>query len=342
MRYPTIGFVALALFFSTLFAEPSPALPNLPKVLPLPHPPKNPVLVTKEPSSNPFLHARSQARRLRKYLVKIFKQTKKATFHGYSVAGNKIILDKNVIKQMQHKTRVIKHPDRIKSGQNTFSTQILVTRREVSAAAREYAGKGMSTAALNMAHNNRPGDNVFWGKQTEEASLFRVSDYFLSLFPSRNPTLKKQLPNGKYHVPKFGGIYSPRVFVFRDTGDANFRYLSPPVEVAFIASLPYNMCHHSPHHNSPGSRGGYVEGEKKKIRAILRIAALKGHTVVILSDFGCDEHHNHPKVLSRIFREVLLESEFKGIFQVVDFAIPATATTQLFLDFSRNLNGLVQ
>jgi uncharacterized protein (TIGR02452 family) len=193
-----------------------------------------------------------------------------------------------------------------------------------------------------MAHENRPGDGVFWGKQTEEAGIFRVTDYFLSLFPHLNPTLKKQLHGGKYHVPEFGGIYSPHVFVFRDNQGANFRYLPKPLEIAIIASLPYNMCHHSSHHSSPGTKGKYVHGTKEKIRAILRIAAHGGNTAVVLSDYGCIERHNHPKVVSQLFKDVLLEEEFKGVFQVIDFAIPASATTQVFLDFSRELNGLIQ
>jgi uncharacterized protein (TIGR02452 family) len=281
-------------------------------------------------------------KRLRKYLKKIFVQTEKASRHGYDVAGNHVVLDKQVIHQMQHNTRVIQHPGHIQQGQKKFDTQILVTRREVMHAARDLANQGMPTVALNMAHEERPGDSVFWGKDTEEAAIFRVSDYFLSLFPKLNKTLKKQLHEGKYHVPEFGGIYSPNVSVFRENQEANFRYLAKPVQIAIIASVPYNMCHHSSKHNSPGSKGKYVKGTKEKIRAILRIAAHKGNTAVVLSDYGCSERRNHPKVVSRMFKEVLLESEFHGVFKVIDFAIPVAATTQLFLDFSRELNGLIQ
>ncbi len=333
MRCFILGLAVLPLLMAQLFSEMPLQPPSLPK---------HPVVVAKEASPYPSLHARRVNKRLRKYLKEIFHETQKASSHGYNVAGNHIVLDKSVVKQMQRHTRVIHHPGRITHGQKKFSTQIMVTRREVMGAAREQALAGMSTAVLNIAHENRPGDSVFWGKQTEEAAIFRVTNYFLSLFPHLNPTLKKQLKDGKYHVPEFGGIYSPHVFVFRDNQEQNFRYIAKPIEVAIIASVPYNMCHHSSHHNSPGSRGKYVSGTKEKIRAIFRIAAHKGHTAVILSDYGCVERRNQPKVVSRLFKEVLLESEFHGVFQIVEFAVPVAMTKQLFLDFSRTLNGLVQ
>ena len=333
MRCLALGFVAFPLLLGNLFCDSPFPQPSLPK---------KPVIVAKEASPYADLHAQSVNKRERKYLKRIFHETEEASHHGYNVAGNRIVLDKKVIKDMQRHTKVIHHPGRIKHGQKAFQTQIRVSRREVMHGAREYANQGFPTAAVNMAHQGKPGDNVFWGKQTEEAAIFRVSDYFLSLFPHLNPWLKKQLHHGKYHVPEFGGIYSPHVFVFRENQDANFTYLATPVEVAIIASVPYNMCHHSPHHSSPGSRGKYVKGTKEKIRAIFRIAAHHGNTVVVVGDYGCTERHNHPKIVSHLFKEVLLESEFHGVFRVVEFAIPGSTTTQVFLDFSRNLNGLVQ
>jgi uncharacterized protein (TIGR02452 family) len=332
MRYFTLGLAILPLLTTDLFSVPPQALPI----------PKNPVIVKKEASPYPALHEIRVRKRERKYLKRIFKETKEASRQGFNVDGVHIELDKNVIKQMQRHTHVIHHPHKIQKGQHKFSTQILVSRREVMAAARFYANQGIPTAVLNMAHENRPGDSVFWGKETEEAAIFRVTDYFLSLFPHLNPTLKKQLHSGKYHVPEFGGIYSPHVFVFRENQEVNFHFLAKPLQVNMIASVPYNMCHHSSQHSSPGSRGKYVHGTKEKIRAILRIAAHFGNTAVILSDYGCTERHNHPKIVAKLFKEVLKESEFHGVFRVVDFAIPGTITRQVFLDFSRNLNGLVQ
>lgn len=330
MRCLMTWLALFPLLSSSLFAIDPPSIP------------RNPVLVAKNASAYPALHARRTNKRLRKYLKKIFASTKKAAQRSYNVAGNRVVLDKKVVRKMQRRTRVIHHPDRIRTGQKAFATQIMVTRREILSAAREHASQGIPTAALNMAHENRAGDNVFWGKQTAEAAIFRSTNIYLSLIPHLNPTLKRQLKDGTYHVPEFGGIYSPSVFLFRETQDGNFRFLAKPLEIAVISSVPYNMCHHSSHHSSPGSRGKYVHGTKEKIRAILRIAARKGHLAVVLSDYGCEERHNHPKVVSRLFKEVLLESEFEGVFKVVDFAIPAAATTQLFLDFSRELNGLRQ
>lgn len=299
-------------------------------------------LRTKETSPYPALHNRRVAKRERKYLKEIFHQTEKSSLHGYNVNGNHITVPHATIKKMQKGTRVFKNPHRLQTGQNKYATQILVSRREVLGAARSYANNGLNVVAVNAAHQNQPGDGVFWGKETEEAAIFRVTDVYLSLFPHRNPTLKKQLHGGHYHVPTFGGIYSPEVSVIRENQEGNFHYIAKPVQIAIISSSPYNMCHHSKQHSSPGSRGKYVHGTKKKIRAIFRIAARKGHDAVILNDYGCTQFHNHPPIVSHLFKEVLKEKEFKGVFKVVDFAIRTTITKQVFVDFSRALNGLQQ
>lgn len=325
MRLSSMFILAASLPILGICATPTPAM-----------------LQTKETSPFPSIHAHRVAKRERLYLKRVFHQTEAASFHGYSVAGKLVRLPHDTIKDMQKHTRVVHSPARIKTGQKEFHTQIVVGRGEVMRAARAYATSGKSVIALNTAHQRQPGDGVLCGKETEEASIFRVSDLFLSLWLHKNPTIKAQFKGGHYQVPTFGGIYSPHVLVFRENQEANFLYLPKPVEMAVVSSSPYNMCHHSKEHSSPGSRGKYVSGTKRKIRAILRIAAHNGHDTVVLSDYGCLSQHNHPTIVSHLFRDVLLEKEFNGVFQIVHFAIPTGDTTQVFLDFSRELNGLVQ
>jgi uncharacterized protein (TIGR02452 family) len=299
-------------------------------------------LIKKETSPYPSIHNHRVAKRERRYLKAIFHQTEKSSLHGYNVDGNRVTIPDETIKQMQHGTRIFKHPHRLQTGQNAYATQILVSRREALGAARSYANRGFNVVALNEARQNHPGDSVFYGKETEEAAMFRVTDLFLSLFPHRNHTLRKQLHGHQYHIPTFGGIYSPHVDIIRENQEGNFHYLARPVEIAVISSSPYNMCHHSKEHSSPGSRGKYVKGTKEKIRAILRIAAHEGHDAVILNDYGCIEFRNHPPIVSHLFKEVLLEEEFRGVFKIIDFAVHTTITKQVFVDFSRALNGLRQ
>jgi uncharacterized protein (TIGR02452 family) len=58
-----------------------------------------------------------------------------------------------------------------------------------------------------------------------------------------------------------------------------------------------------------------------KIRAILRIAAHHNQTDLVLSAFGCGAFRNPPHHMAELFRAVLAEGEFKGVFRRVAFAV---------------------
>jgi uncharacterized protein (TIGR02452 family) len=315
-------FLYCALVSSFLFTFPT-AVEGLPSE----------TTVSKGPE-NPFAIAERKAKRQARYLSRIFRQTKQATEHGYNVNGKHVDLNKATVRAMQKGTDVINNPKKIPAGQNKFKTQILVTSRDQVAAGTVYLGLKFNPALLNIAHKHEPGDNVWGGKQNLEANFFRISDYFKSLCPWQNKTLKKQLKGGKYDVPTFGVIYSPQVSVFRDSQSKNFVFLPAPLQFGFIASASFNG--HSVSHNE------FRHGTKKKIRAIFRAAWAKNHDVVVLNDYEVYQHHNNPKEVASLFRDVLKEPEFKGVFAVVDFALTDSTDSRLFLAFCRELEGLKQ
>ncbi len=288
---------------------------------------------TKAPE-NAITIAERQAKREARYLHHIYDQTKRATAHGYNVNGVHVTLDPAVIKSMQKGTKVSYNPKPIPHGQDFFKTQIVVSSRDQVTAGATYLAKGFTTVLLNTAHRRDPGDNVWGGKLNMEANFFRVSDYFKSLLPWQNKTLKKQLKGGKYEVPTYGVIYSPNVFVFRDTQSRNFLFLATPLQFNFVASTPFSI--HQVGHEK------FRRGMKQKIRAIFRSAWAGGNQVVVLSDYEVYQHHNNPKQVASLFREVLEEDEFKGVFATVDFAIAVSPDTKLFISFSRQLDGLKQ
>lgn len=58
-----------------------------------------------------------------------------------------------------------------------------------------------------------------------------------------------------------------------------------------------------------------------KVRTILRAAYENGQTHLALGALGCGAFHNPPKQIAHIFKMVLEELEFRGIFHYVYFAI---------------------
>ena len=58
-----------------------------------------------------------------------------------------------------------------------------------------------------------------------------------------------------------------------------------------------------------------------KIRTIYRIALDNNHDSIILGAFGCGVYNLLPIEVSKLFKEILEEDEFKNAFKVVAFAI---------------------
>ena len=61
-----------------------------------------------------------------------------------------------------------------------------------------------------------------------------------------------------------------------------------------------------------------------KIRTIYRIALANGHDSIVLGAFGCGVYNLLPSEVSRLFYDILNESEFKGNFKKIVFAILET------------------
>jgi uncharacterized protein (TIGR02452 family) len=59
---------------------------------------------------------------------------------------------------------------------------------------------------------------------------------------------------------------------------------------------------------------------EKRIRKLLAVAAVHGHTSLVLGAWGCGAFGNDGNLISRLFRSAL-EGEFSGVFQHVVFAI---------------------
>ena len=65
----------------------------------------------------------------------------------------------------------------------------------------------------------------------------------------------------------------------------------------------------------------HAEATKRKIRAILRACFHGGNDAIVLGAFGCGAFRNPPAHIARLFREVFEESEFRGVFRRLVFAI---------------------
>jgi uncharacterized protein (TIGR02452 family) len=118
---------------------------------------------------------------------------------------------------------------------------------------------------------------------------------------------------GFYPIGEYGAIYSPHVQVFRKSEKDGLAF-QKPLEIDCIASAAYCLI-----------RGRmtdkYEKGMLEKIRSIFRMGIEKGHDSLVLGAFGCGAFRNDPRIISKFFKQVIEEIEFKNKFRLISFAI---------------------
>lgn len=172
-------------------------------------------------------------------------------------------------------------------------------------------------AVLNLASERSPGGGWHNGALAQEECLCYRSSLYLSL------------PRRYYPLPSLSAIYSPSVVLIRDAMSRGHALLTPyelpanlPVtSVISVAALRRpELSDDRKFYRNPGQRAE----TKRKIRVTLRVAALKGHTRIVLGAMGCGVFANPPKEVAECFLEVLRETEFQGgwweevVFAVLD------------------------
>lgn len=180
-------------------------------------------------------------------------------------------------------------------------------------------------ATLNMASRRNPGGGVYGGARAQEEQLFRRSDYFRSLYQFVDYGSQYGVSRAKESYPldrNFGACFSRNVTVFRENQDKGYALMDHPSQMNFIAV---------PAINNPATEvdadgevvltAEMVEGTKNKTRTIFRVAAENRILVLVLGALGCGAFHNPPAHVARLFKEVLDEYEFRGLFKAVVFGV---------------------
>ena len=164
---------------------------------------------------------------------------------------------------------------------------------------------GPECVILNMASSFKPGGGVIKGAKAQEEDLCRRSNLYPSLLHFED----------KYPIPKFGGIYTKDIQVFRSVGQYNLLH-----EPFFCSCISFPGIKLEDPANI-GNEEKFMINLKGKIRGILRIAVLKKHGKLVLGALGCGAYKNPPDLVAKAFKEVLEEKEFEGRFEEICFAI---------------------
>ena len=213
------------------------------------------------------------------------------------------------------------------------TTQTGCANEDCLVVAKQLIDLGLNPAVLNLADAYQACGMYNSGSSAQEESLCRASTLSLTLYQYYN-----KMWAGKAGVPlrpvsaypmdiHFGGIYSPGVTVFRDNQDTGFSLREEPYQTSIIslAALNFRSGHKTNNLEYRADDGGFTpEGEQvmhDKIRTIYRIALLNGHDSLVLGAFGCGVFQLKPELVAQYFKQVLEESEFRGKFHTIVFAM---------------------
>ena len=245
----------------------------------------------------------------------------------------------------------------------TLSLPTSLTSQSLRPANLTNPSAAVKVAVLNMASQKSPGGNWLGGSSAqEEAICFRS-------------TLAISLRRSLYPLPARGGVYTADVAVFRTSmGDGHALMLPPhhlatdlPVVSVLTVAGPrrpaikwanVGEATPSPPGPSPSTRKERERGvgssrqvfanpaerafAKDKMRLCLRMAASRGHTLLVLGAIGCGAFRNPPEEVAECWGEVLGEREFAwGWFREVWFAVFDQRGEGNFRIFRNFLDGKV-
>lgn len=257
---------------------------------------------------------------------KVFAATIEASMTGYYMLGDKRI-DLESASDITSGTQMYCEELKSQLKRTYGDVKAEVVNGDCLAVAKKLveAGNG-KVAVLNMASRTSPGGGVISGSGAQEEYLFRCSDYYKSLYQYVDYCSQYDVERNEEHSypmdRDFGGIYSPNVTVFRGVEEDGYPFLEKPWQVNFIAVAALNRPETVCLPNGSMRLVDYlVPTAKNKIRTIFNIAIDNGVEVLVLGAFGCGAYQNPPVHIAQLFKEILVEPEYRNAFKKVVFAI---------------------
>ena len=191
---------------------------------------------------------------------------------------------------------------------------------------------------LNFASSTQPGGGVLNGRNAQEEALSRQSTLYFSLV-----TQKGFYEHNKKFYDPFGTdymIYSPNVIIIRDDNDE----LIEPIKVSVISAVAVNYSEIKQTYKKGEKDQVVYDKMKNRCRRILKLCLLKGNDVIILGAFGCGVFQNSPKMVSSIFKELLVDESIGIYFKKVIFAIKTKpgSSNEMFQIFKNTLSAPIK
>ncbi len=236
-------------------------------------------------------------------------------------------------------------PKRTVSGKTTIRIVNEDTFNAAISLASSKAPTSGRVAVLNMASHAHPGGGWLRGALAQEEALCYRSSLSLSLHRRYYPWKQRM------------GVYTPDVVVIRSDMPSGHKLLMPDVaaqdlpvvSVLSIAALCRPQTKTIAEHTLDGKtirRQVYADPAaraltKAKMRVCLRMAASRGHGLLVLGALGCGAFLNPKEEVAKCWLEVLREAEFQGgWWEEIVFAVFDSRNEGNFQAFEQILGGL--
>jgi len=189
--------------------------------------------------------------------------------------------------------------------------RIDVTGETTLQAGRRLLGVTPRVLCLNFASARSPGGGFLSGARAQEESLCRASCLYATLIANAAYYDANRAHRDVLYTD--WAIYSPGVPVIRDDAE---RLLEEPFDVSFVTMpAPNRGAMRRP------DEGAVEATLRRRVAAVLAIAARHEHDALVLGAWGCGAFRNDPVMVARTFREVLDEPAYAGAFERVVFAV---------------------
>lgn len=176
-----------------------------------------------------------------------------------------------------------------------------------SAARFANVSAGSLPLVLNMANPAVAGGGFLNGAGAQEEELCRRTNLY--------PTLQR----AQYPLPEFGILWSSPIDVIRHGPDKEYLPTRATFQIAVASAAAYQQ---PPVDWRLQKLQEPVRTKmRRKIHALLAAAAIQGHSIVVLSAWGCGAFGNPSSDVAELFREALHDHRLRGVFKIVTFAI---------------------
>lgn len=187
---------------------------------------------------------------------------------------------------------------------------------------------------LNFANAFHPGGGYLGGAMAQEECLCRQSTLYASLDSQIAANEYYDENKASWPVGTNRIMYSPHVAVFRS---ANNSLLDEPHSTTVLTAAALNRM------EVPKMVDRQIEEVmRERILHVLRVAAAVGAKSITLGAWGCGAFHLNPQMISRLFREALVDEGFRRCFELIIFAIYASDQSDTnYNAFRKAFEGLV-